>query len=112
MLDCKGLTYFISKDYLTVKNENMAIMTRQLDIHNLYRVNTGNNILITIPPTCAITAIISLSPTDLTIWHCQFAYLNGTYLKQLPDMTSNIKNFAGAKDFSACTVCIQAKMIR
>lgn len=112
MLDRKGLTYSASKGCLTVKDGNRAIMTGQLDTHNLYRVNTGNSILVTIPPTCAITAATSPSPTDLTTWHRRFAHLNGTYLKRLPDMTSGMKILAGAEDLSACTVCVQAKMTR
>lgn len=78
----------------------------QLNTHNLYYVNTSNNILITIPPIRIITAAISPSATNLTIWHCQFAYHNSTYLKQLPDITSGMKIFAGAKDFFAYTMCI------
>lgn len=66
MLDGKGLNYFAFKGCLMVMDRNMAIMTSQLATHNLYCINTGNNILITIPPTCAITAAISPSPTDVT----------------------------------------------
>ena len=100
MLDCKKLTYSAFKSYLTVKDRNMAIMTSQLNTHNLYCVNIGKSILVTILSTCAITAAISPLPTDLTIWYCRFAYLNDTYLKQLPDITSGMKIVAEAENLS------------
>lgn len=87
-------------------------MTGQFDIHNLYYFSIGNNILVTIFSTYAITATMILLLTDLTIWYCQFAYLNNIYLKQLLDIISSIKIFIGTKDYSTYIVCIQAKITR
>lgn len=53
-----------------------------------------------------------LLPTNLATWYYQFAHLNSTYLKCLPDMTSEMKIFAGAKNLFSCIVCIQVKMIK
>lgn len=112
MLDRKKLTYLAFKDCLTVKDGNMAIMMGQLDTHNLYYVNISNNILVTIPSSFAMTTATSLLPTNLAIWHRRFAYLNNTYLKHLPDMTSGMKILAGVEDLSFCTVYIETKMTK
>lgn len=112
MLDCKGLTYSASKGRLTVKGGNTAVMTGQLDTYNLCCINISKNTYVTLPPTCAMTATRSLSPTDFATWHWQFAHLNSTYLICLPDMTSGMKILASVEDLSSCTVCIQAKMTR
>lgn len=112
MLDHKGLTYFAFKGVLTVKDGDTTIMIGQFDTHSLYRVNISNNVLVTIFSACAMTAPTSLLPTNLALWHCRFAHLNSTYLKRLLDMTSGMKIFAGAKNLSSCTVCIQAKIIK
>lgn len=105
MLDHKGFSYSDSKSCLTVTDVNTPIMTDQLDTHNLYYT-------ISILSTYTMTAATSLTSTNLTIWHCRFAYLNTMYLKRLPDITSGMKIFARAKNLSSCTVCIQAKITR
>lgn len=106
MLDCKGLTYSISKDSLMIKDRNITIIINQLDTHNLYRINIGNNILVTIPLAYAMITTTSQLPTDLTIWHCRFAYLNCKYLKRLPNMISSMKIPARAKDLSIYIICV------
>ena len=109
MLDRKGLIYSASKGCLTLKNGNTAIMTGQLNTHNLYRVNINdisNNIAVAIFSTYAMTAATSLAPTDLATWYRRFAHLNTTYLKRLPDMILGMKILAGAKNLSFYTVCI------
>lgn len=106
MLNYKRFTYSALKNCLIIKDGNMVIMIGQLNTHNLYCVNTSSSILVTILSTCIITAAISLSATNLTIWHCQFAYYNSIYLKQLSDITSGMKIFAGAKDLFTYTMCV------
>lgn len=50
-----------------IKDGNMAIMTGQIDFHNLYHINISNNALISIPHIYAITAATYFSPTNLVI---------------------------------------------
>ena len=95
-----------------VKNGKTTIMIGKLDTHKIYCVNISSNELVSILLSCAMTAVIFLLPTDLTIWQHRFANLNRMNLKHVPDMTQGIKILVGAKDLSSCTICIPAKMTK
>lgn len=106
MLDCKGLTYSIFKNSLMIKDRNIIIIINQLNTHDLYRINIGNNILVTILLAYTMITTTSQLPTNLTTWYCQFIYLNYKYLKQLSNMISSMKIPARAKDLSIYIICV------
>lgn len=112
MLDRKGLTYSSQQGLLTIKDQNVIIMTGQPNHHNLYPVNLGADASLVLPLTHAMTATTSQSPADIATWHRCFTHLDQTYLKHLPSLTSGMKTVAESADLPFCTVCVESKMTR
>lgn len=112
MLDRKGLTYYAHQGLLTVKDQNVAIMTGRLNRHHLYHVNLSADSSLPSQLSHAMTATTSNSPADIATWHRRFAHLNQTYLKRLPSMTSGMKILTESADLPFCTVCVESKMTR
>lgn len=112
MLDRKGLTYSAGGGVLTVKNKDATVMTGQLDLHNLYRVNLATVDFLPPKPDRAMTATTSPSAADITTWHRRFAHLNTSYLKHLPSMTTGMKILQGFESLPFCKTYVQSNMTR
>lgn len=81
-------------------------MIGQLNCYDFYYIHF--NILL----TCIMTiATLQLSSNIIT-WHYQFAHLNQTSLKHLPNITLDMKILFKPAYLLLCMVCIESKMTR
>lgn len=94
ILDRKSLTYFAQQGLFTVKDQDIIIITSQLNQHNLYCVNLGTNASLSMLLTFTITATTSQSSTNIAIWYCHFIKLNQINLKRFSVLTFNMKILA------------------
>ena len=96
-------------------------MVGRLTLHNLYKVDlfeASNKISAQLAYTkidfsCAMTAGISKSTTNLITWYCYLVYLNKALVKQLSIIVIDMKIVQSSKKTPPfCKVYIEAKMTR